>query len=284
MGCLGVPASALRGRRAAHVVFWHADLAQDRLDHRVVEPRIELVARLLPASDAEHAADVLLDRTRGVDARRFERFLDFEQREGLVCVGILHLQHVEVELARLEREVRDETTARAVDLVFLCDCGRIVCRHVHAIVWQIAYVVNASLDHLPGLVHILPTGEDARVSHNCHLLVLQRLTLSAHVARSLAGAFGFELLLQRTEHLLLYGRPSHDRRQRPAVGPGTNRPRGPGTRLGSLSTPSSSSIVEIDGGRGSKCTFAGTFLHQKRIEQGLTKVFLHRWLGASGSG
>ena len=40
-----------------------------------------------------------------------------EKRERLVCVRVLKLQHVEVELARLEGVVGDEAATRAVDLV-----------------------------------------------------------------------------------------------------------------------------------------------------------------------
>mmetsp|Transcript_41683 Transcript_41683/g.128559 ORF Transcript_41683/g.128559 Transcript_41683/m.128559 type:complete len:356 (+) Transcript_41683:2090-3157(+) len=105
------------GHRRLHVLLRHADLAEHLLDDDVVEAGVELVGRLLAAADAEHAADVLAHVARRVDARVLECLLDLEKRERLVCVRVLKLQHVEVELARLEGVVGDEAAARTVDLV-----------------------------------------------------------------------------------------------------------------------------------------------------------------------
>ena len=91
-----------------HVALGHAGLAQHLFDDGVVEPRVVLVRGLDAAADAEHAPDVFLLSVVRLDAGVLERLLDLEQRQSLVHVAVLHLEHVEPELARVKVEIRDK--------------------------------------------------------------------------------------------------------------------------------------------------------------------------------
>ena len=105
-------------RGGLNLVLGQAHLAEDLLEDGIVEARVKLVRGLLASADAEDAANILL-ALLGVagDARVVEGLLDLEQGQRLVCVRVLHLDHVETKLAGLELKVWDEAAARAVDLV-----------------------------------------------------------------------------------------------------------------------------------------------------------------------